>query len=73
MIDTQCSTTTGSLLVSIYETQIELGGKLRPTSRSGVYKLVRNSELKLIKIGARSFITRASLTAYVDRLVEAAS
>jgi hypothetical protein len=38
-----------------------------------VYKLVRERQLILVKIGARSFVTRASLVAYVDRLVETAS
>jgi hypothetical protein len=38
-------------------------------SRAGVYRQVDAGHLKRVKIGARTFITRESLTRFLDRLV----
>jgi hypothetical protein len=73
MAITHESASGAGLLVSIQEIRFELGGTLCPTSRSKVYKLIRDGELQLVKIDSRSFVTRASLEAYVDRLTEAAA
>ena len=55
------------LAVAIAETQRLLGG----ISRTSVYELVRDRQLKKIKIGRRGLITVASINALVDRLAEA--
>jgi hypothetical protein len=57
------------LIVPIPEVMHSAGG----ISRSKLYQLIRDDELQLVKIGRRSFITQASLQAFVDRLVEDAS
>ena len=59
----------GQLLVPISDTCSRLGG----VSRTTVYDLVNQGELVKVNIGRRGFITAESLTAYVDRLSEAAS
>jgi excisionase family DNA binding protein len=41
--------------------------------RSTLYELIEKGELKKVNIGRRSFITAASLKAFVDRLAEVAS
>ncbi|BBZ74139.1 helix-turn-helix domain-containing protein [Mycobacterium paraseoulense] len=57
------------LLVSVPDTCAQLGG----VSRTTVYELVNNGELVKVNIGRRGFITAKSLSAYVERLSEAAS
>jgi hypothetical protein len=56
------------LLVPIPDVCTALG----KVSRTTVYELVNRHELVKVSIGRRSFITTESLTAYVDRLSEAA-
>jgi excisionase family DNA binding protein len=56
------------LLWSIPEAQYVLN-----VGRTTVYELVAEGELVLVKIGRRSFITRESVDAYVERLTEAAT
>ena len=48
--------------------QPEIGG----ISRRQVYKLIDAGELQRVKIGARAFLVRESIDAYIARLVEAA-
>jgi len=54
------------LIAPIPNAQEMIGGVCRTT----LYKLVSDGEIELVKIGRRSFITVASLTAYVGRLSE---
>jgi hypothetical protein len=42
-------------------------------SRTTLYELVKQRQLVKVNIGTRGFITAESLTAYVDRLSEAAT
>ncbi len=56
----------GSLLVGILDTAKLIGG-----GRTRVYELMDNGELESVKQGRRRLITRASIEAYVKRLVEA--
>lgn len=49
--------------------QPEIGG----ISRRQVYKLIDAGELQRVKIGARAFLVRESIDAYIARLVGAAS
>ena len=49
--------------------QPEIGG----ISRRQVYKLIDAGELQRVKIGARAFLVRKSIDAYIARLVEATS
>ena len=49
--------------------QPEIGG----ISRRQVYKLIDAGELQRVKIGARTFLVRKSIDAYIARLVEATS
>jgi excisionase family DNA binding protein len=53
-----------TLLCAIPVTQEVLGG----IGRTTVYELMKDGSLESVKIGSRSFITRRSLEAYVDRL-----
>lgn len=46
------------------ETQTRLGG----IGRSKLYELIKSHELELVKIGRRSFVTDASIDAFLDRL-----
>lgn len=52
------------LLDSIPDTQLALGG----LGRTHIYELVKSGDLKMVKIGRRSFVTRSSISAYVDRI-----
>ena len=63
------SDTATVLLVPIPEVRTRLGG----LSRTTVYDLINAGELVKVKIGARGFVTADSITAYVDRLTEAAA
>lgn len=56
--------TESPLLVSIDGTGDELGG----SGRTKVYELIKEHELTAVKIGRRTFVTRSSIEAYVDRL-----
>lgn len=49
--------------------QPEIGG----ISRRQVYKLIDAGDLQRVKIGARAFLVRKSIDAYIARLVEATS
>lgn len=55
------------LLDSIDDAQTRLG----QLGRTKLYELIKDGELTTVKIGRRSFITRRSIEAYVDRLAEA--
>jgi excisionase family DNA binding protein len=55
---------TESLLVNITDTGHALGG----SGRTKVYELIKDRELTAVKIGRRTFVTHASIEAYVDRL-----
>jgi hypothetical protein len=55
-------------LVPIPQTCKALGD----VGRTTVYTLVDRGDLVKVNIGRRSFITAESLTAYVDRITEAA-
>ena len=46
----------------------EAGKALGGVSRSTVYGLVDRHELVRVNIGARAFITRQSINAYIERL-----
>jgi hypothetical protein len=54
------------LAVSVAEAQRILGG----ISRTAVYELARDGQLKKIRIGRRGLITVASISAFVDRLAQ---
>ena len=56
------------LLMAIPEALDSLG-----IGRSTLYELIEKGQLERVHIGRRSFITAASLKAFVDRLTEAAS
>lgn len=53
-----------SILFSIQQTRERLGG----ISRSTLYNLLSRGELRLVKIGRRSFITSESLQDFVRTL-----
>lgn len=53
-----------SILFSIQQTRERLGG----ISRSTLYNLLSRGELRLVKIGRRSFITAESLQDFVRTL-----
>lgn len=57
------------LLVPIPETRRILGGLGLTTT----YELFKRGDLVKVNIGRRSFVTKRSLDAYVDRLTEAAT
>jgi excisionase family DNA binding protein len=52
------------LLYSVRQACAELGG----ISRNTFYRLVAARELRLVKIGTRSYVTADELHAYVSRL-----
>ena len=60
---------TSPLLLDFPEARTALGG----IGRTTLYELVNSHQLTAAKIGRRSFITRASIEAYVDRLTATAS
>jgi excisionase family DNA binding protein len=39
-------------------------------SRVKVYQLIKQGELKKVKIGKRSFVLKSSIDAFIDRLIE---
>ncbi len=41
-------------------------------SRTGLYRLSASGEIRLIKVGARTLVRTADLTAFLDRLATAA-
>jgi len=51
-------------LDSIPDAQAYLGG----ISRTTLYELAKRRDLKVVRIGRRAFVTRASLDEYVERL-----
>ena len=55
---------TDNRLLSIRETQELLGG----ICRASIYKIINRDELKVRKIGSRSFIRLDDLNAYIDSL-----
>jgi len=55
---------TNNRLLSIRETQERLGGMCR----ASIYKIINRDELKIRKIGSRSFIRLDDLNAYIDSL-----
>ena len=57
-------------LVSILEAREQWLGGIGHTT---MYDLINKGEVVKVSIGRRSFITRESLTAYVDRITAAAS
>lgn len=57
------------LLVPYGETRTALGG----IGRSTLHLLINDGQLTRVHIGARSFITRASIDAYIARLTAAAA
>ena len=61
--------TTERLLVPYDEARRRLGD----IGRTKFYELIEQKKLVRVSIGRRGFITAESLTAYVDRLSEAAS
>lgn len=48
------------------------GRALGGMSRSSVYNLIRTGDLKLVKLGHRSFITTESIREYIKRRIYAA-
>jgi hypothetical protein len=56
-------------LLSIIEARKELGG----IGHTTMYDLIKRREVTKVCIGRRSFITAESLSAYVDRITEAAT
>jgi predicted DNA-binding transcriptional regulator AlpA len=56
--------TTNNSLVRIPEARRLLGG----ISHTVIYQLINRNEIRRVKIGARSFVTRSSIDAYIDRL-----
>lgn len=54
------------LLDSIDDAQTRLGH----LGRTKLYELIKDGELATVKIGRRSFITRRSIDAYVERLTD---
>ncbi len=57
------------LLYSISEARHQLGG----ISNTFIYELVRSGELKLTKLGSRSFLTHAELERLIAAREEAAA
>lgn len=56
-------------LDSIPDAQAYLGG----IGRTTLYELMKTQELRAVRIGRRSFITRDSLDKYVERLAMSGS
>jgi excisionase family DNA binding protein len=52
------------LIESIEDTQRVLGN----SGRTKIYELIKDGHLVAVKIGRRTFVTRASIEGYVDRL-----
>ncbi|AKQ07806.1 excise protein [Mycobacterium phage Kinbote] len=67
IIPTMDTTQPDALLLSIPEARAMLGG----IGRTTLYELIGRGDIKKVKIGARGFITRASIVAYVERLSSA--
>ena len=57
------------LLIPMPDSRRRLGG----IGHTTLYELVKRGELTKVNIGRRGFITTKSLTAYVERLSEAAT
>ena len=58
-----------ALLVPVSQVAALLGG----LSRTSVYNLMSNGDLEHVKLGTRSFVTRSSIVALVERLREEAA
>jgi hypothetical protein len=55
-------------LVPVAEAQRKLGG----VGRTTVWRLGKQGELTIVNIGSRAFVTKASLTAKIRKLIEEA-
>lgn len=47
--------------------------KLGGIGRTSLYGLIKRGEIRVVKIGSRTFIPRTEIEAYVERLTEAAA
>ena len=55
------------MALSIPETGKALGGQNDPLSRNTIYRMIDRGELEAFKLGARTFITFASIEAAIAR------